>query len=65
MCQLIARDVVGPGAGTTDGFELAELDFELRGQAGETYRISRRQNKPGFAIYKGPLKIASGEFEYG
>jgi hypothetical protein len=42
-----------------------KLDFELHGQAGETYQVNNREQRPGFAVYKGPLKIDSGQFEYG
>jgi hypothetical protein len=43
------------------------LDYRLAGVGGETYQPVRRDysKPPGFAVYKGAKKIASGTFEFG
>lgn len=43
------------------------LDYELIGQGGEQYRVSRNQGAatPGFAVYRGKRNVASGQFEFG
>ncbi|MEN6575478.1 MAG: hypothetical protein ABFD90_03980 [Phycisphaerales bacterium] len=43
------------------------LNYELVGQGGERYAISRNQDSgtPMFTVYRGDRKVASGEFEFG
>ena len=43
------------------------LGYELIGQGGERYRVGRNQGAatPGFAVYRGDRKVASGQFEFG
>ena len=43
------------------------LDYELIGQGGERYGISRSLTgpQPAFTVYRGDRKVASGEFEFG
>jgi len=40
-------------------------DYELVGQAGETYAFARSAGKPRFVVYRNDEKIFSAEFEYG
>lgn len=43
------------------------LEYALLGQGGEAYAIDRGPNmaKPAFTAYRGDMKVASGEFEFG
>lgn len=43
------------------------LKYELIGQGGEPYVMSRNrpEQRPAFAIYRGDRKVASGDFEFG
>jgi hypothetical protein len=43
------------------------LDYQLVGAGGRVYRLGEedRGRPPGFAIYRGARKVASGSFEYG
>ena len=43
------------------------LGYELIGQGGECYSISRTEDNPApsFAVYRGDRKVASGDFEFG
>jgi hypothetical protein len=43
------------------------LDYLLAGAGGETYQMAKqdRSKPPGFAIYHGEKKMATGDFEYG
>jgi len=43
------------------------LEYALLGQGGEAYAIDRSPNlaKPAFTAYRGDIKVASGEFEFG
>ncbi len=43
------------------------LSYELVGQGGEPYAISRNrpEQRPAFTVYKGDRKVASGDFEFG
>ena len=54
--------VMAEGHGST-----IELSYELRGAGGEEYRglLDDRRHPPRFVVHKGPLKLHSGEFEYG
>ena len=40
-------------------------DYELVGQAGETYAPARSAGKPRFVVYRNDEKIFSADFEYG
>jgi hypothetical protein len=44
-----------------------DLTYELIGQGGEHYEVSRDPNRPGpaFAVYRGDHTVASGDFEFG
>ena len=41
------------------------LNYKLLGAGGEAYTSDNRSDPPGFSVYKGDKKIASGKFEYG
>ena len=44
--------------------QLLVMDYQLTGAGGEWYRVGGGL-RPGFTIYKGDKKIASGKFEFG